>query len=137
MEYKERYPQGRFTAEAEEQIWRLPTDKEWKELAQSFGGYYDYEIRKDFGDPKKSYKALLEEGISGFAALLGGWRDPGANFNDLEVSGDYWSGTQRDTQFAWYYNIYSSNGKLYRYYHDKSLGHSCRCIQSTPSNGTD
>ncbi|MCO6487020.1 MAG: caspase family protein, partial [Phaeodactylibacter sp.] len=52
--------------------WRLPTDEEWQALAMKFGGYYDWEQRKDVGDPKKAYKALLEGGDSGFSALLGG-----------------------------------------------------------------
>ena len=57
--------------------WRLPTDAEWKKLAESYGGLRVYENSDwvEKGDSKESYKALSNNGSSGFAALLGGWRD--------------------------------------------------------------
>ena len=82
------------------------------------------------GDPKKSYKALVEGGNRGFAALLGGWRRPSdSSFNYLGVYGNYWSGTEKDTQSAWRYHFSSSYGELYRDDSGKSYGFSCRCLQ--------
>ena len=60
--------------------WHLPTDEEWKALANYFGGYYDWPKRKAFGDPLKSYKQLIKGGKSGFDALLGGFRGIDSSF---------------------------------------------------------
>jgi uncharacterized protein (TIGR02145 family) len=48
--------------------WRLPTDDEWRQLAKGYGG-----VRGDSEDDgKAAYTALLDGGVSGFHALLGG-----------------------------------------------------------------
>lgn len=117
--------------------WRLPTDEEWKNLANSSGGYYDVETSKDVKDPKKSYKALLADGSSGFAALLGGYRRPNGTFDTLGTSGYYWIGTEKGAQYAWDYHFYRHDSKLFRYYYSKAWGFSCRCLQGAPSNGID
>ena len=51
--------------------WRLPTDKEWANMVDQHGGA-KYGNTKDVG--KAAYNALIQNGSSGFAALLGGWR---------------------------------------------------------------
>ncbi|MCB9267305.1 MAG: hypothetical protein H6558_19965, partial [Lewinellaceae bacterium] len=116
--------------------WRLPTDEEWKALASCFGGYVDggnvlSALKGAFIDrkPKESYEALIVDGNSGFDALLGGWRDPSGNYIGLGVGGFYWSGSEKDTQNAWFYSFSSGHGKLYRGNCDKWFGRSCRCIQ--------
>ncbi|MCB9287672.1 MAG: caspase family protein [Lewinellaceae bacterium] len=116
--------------------WRLPTDEEWKALANGFGGYVDggnilSELKGAFIDrkPKESYEALIVDGNSGFDALLGGCRYPNGGYYGLGVDGGYWSGTLKDTQGAWGYTFNSGSGRLSRYALDKSYGHSCRCIQ--------
>jgi uncharacterized protein (TIGR02145 family) len=83
------------------------------------------------GDPKKSYKALLKDGASGFAALLGGDRYPDGTFDSLGTYGDYWSGTEKGAQDAWIYGFDSYDGKLYRSNRDKAWGFSCRCLQDS------
>jgi uncharacterized protein (TIGR02145 family) len=107
--------------------WRLPSDEEWKSLANSFGGYSDLATSKDVGDPKKSYKALQES--SGFAARLGGNRSTDGKFYSLERYGTYWSDTEKGTQGAWVYDFDSYIGKLYRNGNGKALGFSCRCLK--------
>ena len=117
--------------------WRLPTDAEWKELANSFGGYYDAETDKDVGDPKKSYEALVEDGNRGFAAFPGGYRNLDGSFNYFGQYGYYWIGTEQDAQDAWYFYFNSLSGGLSRHAGGKSYGRSCRCLQGAPSNGID
>lgn len=109
--------------------WRLPSDEEWKTLVKSFGGYYDGSIYKDIGDPKKSYKALLNGGNSGFSALLGGNRAPHGGYYSLDDNGGYWSSTEYDADEAWYFNFHSTSGELYRNYSLTSIALSCRCIK--------
>ena len=108
---------------------QLPTDEEWKALAMKFGGYHDWEQRKDVGDPKKAYSALLEGGNSGFSWLLGGYRDADGSFGSLGHYGYDWSATEYGTDYAWLYYFYRSYGQLYRLYDSRSLGFSCRCVQ--------
>jgi len=109
--------------------WRVPTDAEWKSLANAYGGYYDWPANKDVGDPKKSYKALLEGGSSGFSALLGGWRYADGSSLNLVGNGHYWSATEDGSGNAWNYYVSSDHGLLYRNSDDKGLGLSCRCVQ--------
>lgn len=109
--------------------WRLPSDEEWMELAGNFGGYSNYEgwKWKDIGDPKKAYQSLIEGGSSGFAALLGGWRDTSGSYVSQGVIGHYWSGTERVASNAWGYNF--NYGELYRNFNPKGHGFSVRCLQ--------
>lgn len=110
--------------------WRLPTDEEWKALAESVGGYYDYPTKKEIGDRHKGYQALLKGRSSGFAAQLGGGRDPDGDFHDLGFGGSYWSATERSAGLAWRYSFTSDYyGNLDRNSNDKSDGLSCRCVQ--------
>jgi len=119
------------------QGWRLPTDEEWEELARKFGGYYDWQKEKDVGDPKASYKALLEGGNSGFNARLGGWRYSSGSFYGLGDHGVYWSAREYTSDSAWGYRFDRSSGELVRDWTTKSGGPSCRCVQGAPSNGND
>jgi len=118
--------------------WRLPTDKEWKSLANAFGGYSDFEKSEDIGDPRKAYWALMEGGNSGFFAQLGGYRFSNGRFSDLGGGGVYWTATEGDSDKAWYYSFDRGSGKLDRDdWLNKSDGISCRCVQGAPSNGQD
>ena len=111
--------------------WRLPTDEEWKSLANAFGGYYDFGEMKDVGDPKKAYAALKEGGKSGFSARLGGYRNSNGGFDGLGNWGYHWSATERGASNAWVYNFSRRNGELGRNYYDKSVGLFCRCVQGS------
>lgn len=112
--------------------WRLPTDEEWKELVMHFGGYVDVGEKEVVGDPEEAYQALIEGGPSSFHAQLGGDRDSDGNFSYLGYWGYYWSATQRDAGYAWfYYAFYRGDGELYRLNYGKSVGRSCRCVQGS------
>lgn len=103
--------------------WRLPSDKEWREMAKLFGGSDD--DAKDGG--KAAYKALIKGGSSGFQAVLGGWRYSNGSFSTLGSRGYYWSSTEYGADYAWHYYFY--NGELGRYDLLRSNGFSCRCLK--------
>ena len=105
--------------------WRLPTDKEWREMAKKYGGADD--DASDRG--KAAYQALIDGGSSGFAAQLGGWRLRGGGFDSAGTNGYYWSSSPSGSSIAWYYYFYRGNGQLYRYYSTRDHGHSVRCLQ--------
>lgn len=104
--------------------WRLPTDEEWKALMDSY-----------YGDAEIAYEALIDGGNSGFAALLGGWRNTDGSYGTQGVYGNYWSDSASYESNAWTYKF--DNGKLSRYYYGKSYAFSVRCLQGAPSNGKD
>jgi len=105
--------------------WRLPTDKEWREMAKQFGGADD--DASDGG--KAAYKALIEGGKSGLTAQLGGYRPSSGGFYTLGDWGDYWSATERGASDAWVYGFDRNYGELFRNNNLKSVGLSCRCVQ--------
>ena len=100
--------------------WKLPTDEDWKEMTKQFGGY---DISKE------AYESLIEGGSSGFAALLGGYRDSDGEFVNLGRVGYYWSSTEPmlstlgTTTSAVMVSVSGRN------YGSKSLGFSCRCVK--------
>ncbi|MCB9291522.1 MAG: caspase family protein [Lewinellaceae bacterium] len=115
--------------------WRLPTDAEWKSLANAYGGYYDSVNSKDVGNPKQAYSALIKGGSTGFSALLGGWRNTDGSFNSHGDDGDYWSATETSGSSAWDYNFNRSNGKMYRNIGNTASGFACRCVKGgTPKS---
>ncbi len=105
--------------------WRLPTDAEWRGMAKQFGG-----VDIDTSDSgEAAYHALLEGGVSGFSALLGGRRSSYGAFSNLGGTGYYWSSTALNTSYAWYFLFNSYLRKLSRIDYGKSWGFSCRCVQ--------
>lgn len=104
--------------------WRLPTDREWRDLAKRFGGAGD-----DAADRgKAAYEALTQGGESGFSARLGGFRyasDRG--FSGMGDSGGYWSATEEGSTYVWGYNF--RRGELRRDIFDKRVAYSCRCVK--------
>lgn len=105
--------------------WRLPTDREWRELAKRYGGVSD-----DSADGgKAAYNALLIGGGSGFNAQLGGDRDHGA-FNRLEAHGFYWTASETSGGHAPFYNFGKGGQALHRQAEgDKQMAASVRCIR--------
>jgi len=109
--------------------WRLPSDEDWKKLAIEYGGYHDWKTRKDIGNPMEAYQALMEEEVSGFAALLAGWRDPSGSFDYLYDNGIFWSSSLRDSCDARGFGFYRNNSWLARGNGDCNFGHSVLCLQ--------
>ncbi len=97
--------------------WRLPTDEEWLLSRKNLGGNAD------------AYEALIKGGSTGFDAVLGGYRTPDGSFDNLNIYGNFWSGTEKDAQSSWYYYFSNISGSLRRNFHDKDYGNSCRCIK--------
>lgn len=102
--------------------WRLPTDDEWRTLANAYGGLLgDSEGRAASTD-------LLAGRPSGFNAVLGGNRDAGGSYARLDQHGLYWTATESDNEHAWFYNF----GRLGLNRHrggDKSMAASVRCVE--------
>lgn len=102
--------------------WRLPTDDEWRKLANAYGGLLgDSEGRAASTD-------LVAGRPSGFNAVLGGNREAGGSYARLDEHGFYWTATESHNEHAWFYNF----GRLGLNRHrggDKSMAVSVRCVE--------
>jgi uncharacterized protein (TIGR02145 family) len=119
--------------------WRVPTDKEWKELE----GYAD--TKYGIGDTLWN-----KEGLRGFDAgqrlrSVSGWRPGVPGTDDLGFSalpggehltrffaggssGFWWSSTEASDKSAWYRSLIYSFEYVARDSHPKRMGFSVRCI---------
>ena len=105
--------------------WHVPSEDEWRAMARHYGGCND-----DSSDEGKvAYKALIYDGSSGFAALLGGYRISDGTYYYLGDGGFCWSSTECDTSLARYYRFDRSDASLYCFGTDKVWAFSCRCVQ--------
>ena len=104
--------------------WRLPTDDEWRQMAERYGGLGNDSAEKG----RAAFTALVSGGRSGFNAVLGGNRDE--KYARLEAHGFYWTASDNDSNTAPYYNFGKNSGALYRQPEgEKQMAISVRCIR--------
>lgn len=106
--------------------WRLPTNNEWRELAQQYGGFR--EEGEDKG--KAAYAALLIGGSSGFKAVFGGGLTPSGEYARLDAHGFYWTASENEPSMAWFYNF--GKGALFLNRHrdgEKAWAFSVGCVE--------
>ena len=105
--------------------WRLPTDEDWRQLANTYG-----ELGNDSPEQgKAAYTALLTGGASGFNAVLGGSRI-GGQYERVEAHGFYWTASENDPTTAPFYNFGKGSQALYRQPQgQKQMAVSVRCVR--------
>ena len=107
--------------------YHIPTDAEWKILTDYLGG------ESVAGTKMKSSSGWKNNGngnnTSGFAGLPGGYRDLNGFFSFIGANGGWWSLSEGSTDNAWYRNLGSGNGGVYRDNHYKRAGFSVRCLR--------
>lgn len=105
--------------------WRLPTDADWRGLAERYGGAR--EASRDSG--KAAYSALVSGGSSGFDAVLGGDRENG-EFARLGAHGFYWTASETGAGRAVFYNFGEGGRSLNRQTEgSKQMAVSVRCVR--------
>lgn len=110
--------------------WRLPTEAEWRQLANALGGYTDWLTEEDQGDPAAANRALLPGGKSGLDLTLSGWRGSNGGFDSAGQMGFYWTASETSEDEAWFYIVLPEGGKLTRRSTNKRMGMACRCVRS-------
>ena len=107
--------------------WRLPTNQEWEQMADQYGGIRE----KSTDSGRKVFKELLVGGNAGFNAMLGGNRElDGKGYARLKGHGLYWTATENGNN-VWFYNFGSGLKMLTRHEDgEKSRGFSVRCIRT-------
>jgi len=98
--------------------WQLPSKRDFETLLRNAGG-----------SGTNAYHALKSGGSSGFNALFGGWRNRNGSFNDIGLTGNWWSSSEDDTNRAWSLSMNSYNQNAYMYYYYKEWSFSVRCIK--------
>jgi len=107
--------------------WRLPTNQEWRQLANHYGG-----LRQESADlGKAAYTALIRGGSSGFDAVYGGGRtDKSHEYQRIGDHGFYWSATESGPDRAWLYNFGKGAQSLNRHEDSEKLrAVSVRCVK--------
>jgi uncharacterized protein (TIGR02145 family) len=106
--------------------WRLPTNEDWRQLAEHYGGLLEDSEEKG----KSTFKALVFGGRSGFDAVLGGGRSTNGQYARMEAHGFYWTASESGAATAWLYNFGKGMQALNRHSDvEKQRGFSVRCIK--------
>ena len=96
--------------------WRLPTEYDWTNLVNLYGG------------AKEAYKALLEGGDSPFSIQLSGLRRSNKDFCCTGEFGNYWT-NDHSISNGIYMDFNSLFGSVQQDKYDKNTALSCRCVQ--------
>ena len=107
--------------------YHIPTDAEWTQLSDYLGG------QSEAGSKMKSTSGWKNNGngtnSSGFSGLPGGYRNSNGTFYDIGNYGYWWSSSEGSTYYAWYCYLYYYYGNVNRYFSNKDLGLSVRCLR--------
>jgi uncharacterized protein (TIGR02145 family) len=103
--------------------WHVPSDAEWTKLIDYLGG------ETEAGTKMKSTSQWKDNGngdnSSRIAGLPGGFRYSDGTFENIGLSGTWWSSSEEASNRTLYFN----GTKVVRYTYPKSSGFSVRCIK--------
>jgi uncharacterized protein (TIGR02145 family) len=113
--------------------WHLPSDAEWTELTDYLGGTsVAGDKLKETGTTHWYSPNIGATNETGFTSLPGGYRYDEGAFNDIGLSGFWWSATEYGTNCACLRHMYYGYSSVYRYGYDYSWeqdGLSVRCVR--------
>jgi uncharacterized protein (TIGR02145 family) len=110
--------------QALEDGWRLPTDDEWRQMANHYGG-----LLNDSPDQgNAAFTPLRSGGTSGFNAVFGGTRSIAGQYERLEAHGIYWTASANDQNTALFYN-FGKQGLSRHLQGQKQMAVSVRCVR--------
>ena len=121
--------------------WHLPSDAEWKQLEMYLGmsetdvnstgwrGTVEGGKLKEAGTTHWADPNAGANNESGFTALPGGNRGSHGLFYGFRDDGYWWSSTESGTYDAWYRRLGYDSSSVGRYFVNKSMGFSVRCLR--------
>jgi uncharacterized protein (TIGR02145 family) len=110
--------------------WHVATDEEWTTLANYLGGDGIAGGKlKESGTINWDSPNTGATNESGFKGLPGGNRGGDGYFNNIGYTGHWWSFPEYSFDLAWGRRLGSSYETLDRYYFNKKIGFSVRCIR--------
>ena len=105
--------------------FHIPSDAEWSILTDYLGG--------EAGTKMKSASGWHENGngtnSSGFEGLPGGFRGGSGTFNDIVISGGWWSSTENTTDSSLARFLEGGNGSVGTGNYNRKDGFSVRCLR--------
>jgi uncharacterized protein (TIGR02145 family) len=111
--------------------WHLPRDEEFKVLERFLG--MDSLVAELADWRGNDEGTQLKEGSPiGFNIKFGGFRNESGVFVYVNSSGTYWTSTAASTQDAWYRGFGPVEENIHRYYFDKDMAFSVRCLETNP-----
>jgi uncharacterized protein (TIGR02145 family) len=115
--------------------WHVPSKTEWTTLTSFLGGRSVAGGKMKSTGIKETGTGLWEDpnvgasNESGFSGLPGGCRWPVGIFEEIGISGNWWSTTEQSYRDAWYWYLdYFSTDAIDNYWL-KDNGHSVRCLK--------
>jgi uncharacterized protein (TIGR02145 family) len=123
--------------------WRVPTDKEWKNLEGTVDSKYPVGSTEweKFGNRGNDAGTMLKDSSGwgdqangtnafGFSALPGGFRQDSVGFQEIERLGGWWTSTEStETNDRSLYRRLSTGSNIGRGNNYKQNGYSVRCIK--------
>jgi uncharacterized protein (TIGR02145 family) len=110
--------------------WHVPSDAEWTVLTDYLGGATVAGGKmKEVGTTSWNNPNTNATNTSLFTGLPGGFRASSGYYYHIGYYGNWWSSSENSTSYAWYRNLYSSNGSAYRSNFNKHYGFSVRCLR--------
>ena len=109
--------------------WHITSDSEWTALTTYLGEENAGGKLKEAGLAHWSSPNAGADNSSGFSALPAGARYGQNFFFGSGMSTGYWSSTEVDSTDAWHRGLSSNYEKVGRYFNNKTLGFSVRCIK--------
>lgn len=108
--------------------WHVPSDEEWEELITAIGGVnYGYKLKEE-GTTHWLTSPNPGTNETGFTGRGSGIRYNNGTFEDLKISGNYWSSTQNGSTATWYY-LRSYYGNISNWQSSLKQGISVRCVK--------
>ena len=111
--------------------WHVPANTEWMTLITYLGGINvaGNEL-KEIGISHWASPNNGADNSTGFTALGGGFRMPGAAYYWIGVTGFWWSSSEGGTTDAWNINLNSGSGYVGTVNNPKKNGFSVRCVKN-------
>ena len=122
--------------------WHIPTDWEWSNLINCLdpnaGGGINF---PNIAGGKMKATGTIQSGTglwedpntsatneSDFSGIPAGCRPGDGTFYDVGIYGYWWSSSE-ESGLAWFRSLNCGNGNAFRYYFNKQIGFSVRCVR--------
>jgi uncharacterized protein (TIGR02145 family) len=110
--------------------WHVPSDVEWTQLSDFLGGEGVAGGKlKETGTTYWNSPNTGATNVSGFTALPGGCRSYLEGFYSLKISGNWWSSSEEDANYALDRNLNYNLSQLSTMIDNKWWGLSVRCVK--------
>lgn len=120
--------------------WHVSSDSDWKKLEMFLGmtqiqadatGFRGTDQADQLKESGTTHWVSPNSGTnsSGFTAIPAGLRGTDGRFYNIYSAGVWWTGTEKNTDYAWGRTMQTSTSTISRFDQDKKGGYSVRCVK--------